>query len=159
MKKLFLSLLMLAGCFCGALNVSAWEVTDTVVADGYYYIRLDYYPDGTGHTGCAVIKQCEASSYTAYKTLYIANMQLINKKSDLSAIWHIWRDAKDTPDGSPQYHIKNCGTQAETYLYPHRPVAAQSDYIFAVGTEQETYYFRTKDWGFKGIYNSKKKKY
>ena len=159
MKKLFLSLLMLAGCFCGALNVSAWEVTDTVVADGYYYIRLDYYPDGTGNTGCAVIKQCEASDYTAYKTLYIANMQLVNKKSDLSAIWHIWRDAEDFPDGSPQYHIKNCGMQAETYLYPHRPVAAQSDYIFAVGTEQETYYFRTKDWGFKGIYNSKKKKY
>ena len=69
---------MLAGCFCGALNVSAWEVTDTVVADGYYYIRLDYYPDGNGHTGCAVIKQCEASAYTAFKTLYIANMQLVN---------------------------------------------------------------------------------
>ena len=78
MKKVYLFLLFLVGFFCGALNVSAWEVTDTVVADGYYYIRLDYYPDGTGNTGCAVIKQCEASDYTAFKTLYIANMQLVN---------------------------------------------------------------------------------
>ena len=83
----------------------------------------------------------------------IKNMTLITK-NDLNAIWHIWRDDKtfsegssNYPGGSPQYHIKNCGVQPETYLYPHRPVGGQSTYNYGTGIEQDVFLFRTKDWG------------
>lgn len=156
MKKFFLFLLILAGSFCGALKVSAaWAVTDTIVADGYYYIRLNYCPDATPNPGCVQLRPFQ-KGYVGWNGLHVKNMTQISK-NDLNCIWHIWRDAQDTPEGHPQYHIKNCGLQSETYAYPHRPVAGQSDYIYATGTEQDTYMFQTKSWGYKGTKNSKGK--
>ena len=154
MKKVYLFLLFLVGFFCGALNVNAaWSVTDTVIADGYYYIRSNYSATSNTVYGPGCLTMHQFYDYTTFTGPHVTNMALTGR-SDLSCIWHIWRDANDK-DGSPQYHIKNCGTQSRTYMYPHRPVAGQSTRIYATGRENDTYFFRTKDWGCVGIKNSK----
>ena len=91
MKKFFLFLLILAGSFCGALKVSAaWAVTDTIVADGYYYIRLNYCPDATPNPGCVQVRPFQKAAVVGWNGLHIKNMTQISK-NDLSCIWHIWR--------------------------------------------------------------------
>ena len=47
-------------------------------------------------------------------------------------------------------YLKNCSTtDADTYLFNNQQVCGQSEYLFAVGLEQDWITLHTKNWGSK----------
>ena len=162
MRKMILFMLVLLGGVFSTQKAQAWAVTDTTIADGYYYICGNMVNDASSklaEAGRGVIYVGDAgnatSAYAGWEMLFIKPFRQLSSyyKNNLDAVFRIWRDKDGT------YHIKNMGTRSNTYMYPHCPVGSQSNYTFMVGREKETYYFRTADWGDKGSYDSKTKKW
>ena len=150
-KQFILSLTMGFMLFGLPTQAATWEVTEAKVEDGYYRICNDRYGDGSSKNGEGVVVIRDLSSiaatYAGHKALIMKEAATIaTGDKDWESVWHIWSDGKGN------YHIKNCGSQAETYVYPMYTVAGQSDYIFALGKEREDLCkvrFYTKDWGSK----------
>ena len=142
MRKLFLGLLVLASGLFNVQKAAAWAVTDTVVADGYYYICSNFSDDGVAGKGNIVVADA-GGSYTNWYCLKIQPFSKLTSdwKSNLTSIFHIW----SAGDGT--YHIKNMGDQADTYFYPNNILGGNTGYIWGTGRENDTYHFRTMDWG------------
>ena len=104
MRKLFLGLLILASGLFNVQKAAAWAVTDTVVADGYYYICSNFSDDGVAGKGNIVVGDA-GGSYTNWYCLQIQPFSKLTSdwKSNLTSIFHIW----SAGDGT--YHIKNMG--------------------------------------------------
>ena len=140
-------MLLMAGFFCGnrAVAQDEWAVTDTVVPDGYYYICSNCPIDEIAGRGCLYVADLGGAKadYSGMPGLFIQSFQKITGEltNDLQSIFRVRRKSDGT------FQIKNMGSQPETYFYPIRPIGGQADYIFAVGRESESYYFRTKDYG------------
>ena len=147
MRKLFLGLLILASGLFNVQKAAAWAVTDTVVADGYYYICSNYTTDGSGGKALAgkgnIVTASPGGEYAHMTVLYIQPFSKLASEwqSNLNSIFRITRDA----DG--MYHIKSMREGKDTYFYPNQVIGGNTGYLWATGRDNDRYYFRTMDWG------------
>ena len=147
MRKLFLGLLVLASGLFNVQKAAAWAVTDTVVADGYYYICSNYISDGVKGKAIAgkgnIVTASPGGEYAHMTVLYIQPFSKLASEwqSNLNSIFRITRDA----DG--MYHIKSMREGKDTYFYPNQIIGGNTGYLWATGRDNDRYYFRTMDWG------------
>ena len=147
MRKLFLGLLVLASGLFNVQKAAAWAVTDTVVADGYYYICSNYITDGKDGNALAgkgnIVTASPGGEYAHMTVLYIQPFSKLASEwqSNLNSIFRITRDA----DG--MYHIKSMREGKDTYFYPNQVIGGNTGYLWGTGRDNDRYYFRTMDWG------------
>ena len=147
MRKLFLGLLILASGLFNVQKAAAWAVTDTVVADGYYYICSNYISDGVKGKAIAgkgnIVTASPGGEYAHMTVLYIQPFAKLASdwQSNLNSIFRVTRDA----DG--MYHIKSMREGADTYFYPNQVIGGNTPYLWGTGRDNDRYYFRTMDWG------------
>ena len=145
MRKLFLTLLLLAGSWCSS-QAASWAVTDTTVADGYYYICNNFVSDGVAGKGVVCTGDAAAggdATFKGYKALFVKPYQQLSSdfRTDINAVFRVWR----TEDGA--YHIKSMDDGNANYFYPQTIRGGYSTYLIGTGKERCTYQFRTMDYG------------
>ena len=149
-------LLSFLACLLCALGIgqsvtaqTRWAVTDSIVPDGYYRLVIR-----NGYSTANKVKSTfDWAAYMEYNTgkgtWDIGAKELATvTDDDLTSIWHLTKAGMK--DGHQTYHLKNCGPQPFTYVFPHQIVIGNASYIYGTGVEQDSVYLYKMAYGSSG---------